>query len=94
MTKDILSVCLCPFSCFPFFHFSPWVSCSIDPSRLLRLRALSYINLHLASPDVCKALAYLDENADVYLGYLGWGAGSFDETYVLSLAPTGPRQND
>lgn len=62
-------------------------SSSIDSSRLLRSRALS--NPHLASSEVCKALTYLDENADVYLGYLGWAAGSFEETYILSLIPTG-----
>lgn len=42
------------------FQLLAWGSSSIDRSRLLRLRALS--NLHLASAD---------ENADVYLGYLG-----------------------
>ncbi|MCJ1238836.1 Endoglucanase EG-II [Varicellaria rhodocarpa] len=39
--------------------------------------------------DVCQALAYLDTNSDVYLGYVGWAAGSFASSYVLSLTPTG-----
>ncbi|MCJ1468577.1 Endoglucanase EG-II [Pseudocyphellaria aurata] len=39
--------------------------------------------------NVCKALSYLDNNSDVYLGYLGWSAGSFDSQYVLSLSPNG-----
>ncbi|KAL8969767.1 MAG: hypothetical protein Q9183_001839 [Haloplaca sp. 2 TL-2023] len=39
--------------------------------------------------DVCELLTYLNDNGDVYAGYLGWGAGSFDETYELSLSPNG-----
>lgn len=27
---------------------------------------------------VCQALAYLNTNSDVYLGWTGWAAGSFD----------------
>ena len=39
--------------------------------------------------DVCQVADYLNENNDVYLGMLGWAAGSFDPTsYVLSLTPT------
>ena len=39
--------------------------------------------------DVCQVADYLNKNSDVYLGMLGWGAGSFDPTsYVLSLTPT------
>ncbi|KAI8953561.1 glycoside hydrolase family 5 protein [Xylaria longipes] len=38
---------------------------------------------------VCDQIAYLNENADVYLGYVGWAAGSFDpQTYELSEVPT------
>ena len=37
--------------------------------------------------DVCQALEFLNQNSDVYLGYLGWGAGSFDATYELALTP-------
>lgn len=39
--------------------------------------------------DICEVADYLNENSDVYLGMLGWAAGSFDPTsYVLSLTPT------
>ena len=39
--------------------------------------------------DVCQVADYLNQNSDVYLGMLGWAAGSFDPTsYVLSLTPT------
>jgi len=30
---------------------------------------------------LCQQIAYLNENSDVYLGYVGWSAGSFDSTY-------------
>lgn len=38
---------------------------------------------------VCEELAYLDQNSDVFLGYIGWAAGAFSTSYVLSLTPTG-----
>nr|ADZ44606.1 beta-1,4-endoglucanase [Phialophora sp. G5] len=38
---------------------------------------------------LCQQIAYLNANADVYLGYVGWGAGSFDSTYALDETPTG-----
>ncbi|KAL8641511.1 MAG: hypothetical protein Q9228_001688 [Teloschistes exilis] len=41
--------------------------------------------------DVCELLSYLNDNSDVYSGYLGWGAGSFDSTYELSLTPEGTK---
>ncbi|KAF9697944.1 hypothetical protein EKO04_004232 [Ascochyta lentis] len=39
--------------------------------------------------DVCAAIASLNKNSDVYLGYVGWSAGAFDASYVLSMTPTG-----
>lgn len=38
--------------------------------------------------DVCQVADYLNENSDAYLGFLGWSAGSFDPSYILSLTPT------
>ncbi|KIH86820.1 endoglucanase 2 [Sporothrix brasiliensis 5110] len=38
--------------------------------------------------DFCAQNAFINENADVYIGYVSWAAGQFDETYVLSLTPT------
>ncbi|EMC92290.1 glycoside hydrolase family 5 protein [Baudoinia panamericana UAMH 10762] len=38
--------------------------------------------------DVCQELDTLNTNSDVYLGWIGWGAGSFDTSYVLSETPT------
>ncbi|KZO94318.1 glycoside hydrolase family 5 protein [Calocera viscosa TUFC12733] len=37
---------------------------------------------------ISTQLAYLNTNSDVYLGWTGWAAGSFDTSYVLSLVPT------
>ncbi|KAI9682466.1 MAG: Endoglucanase EG-II [Trizodia sp. TS-e1964] len=37
--------------------------------------------------DLCQLLQYCDANADVFLGYTGWAAGSFDRGYVLSETP-------
>lgn len=31
---------------------------------------------------------FINQNADVYVGFVGWGAGSFSSSYVLSLTPT------
>lgn len=39
--------------------------------------------------DVCAAIASLNQNSDVYMGYIGWAAGAFDTSYVLSLTPSG-----
>ncbi len=39
--------------------------------------------------NICEVLDFLNTNSDQFLGYLGWAAGSFDETYVLGLTPNG-----
>ncbi|KAL8939154.1 MAG: hypothetical protein Q9216_003508, partial [Gyalolechia sp. 2 TL-2023] len=44
--------------------------------------------------NVCTLLSYLNDNSAVYMGYLGWGAGSFDETYELSLTPNEETMKD
>lgn len=38
---------------------------------------------------VCEELAFLNNNTDVFSGYVGWAAGGFDSTYALSLTPSG-----
>ncbi|KAF7892298.1 uncharacterized protein EAF01_010378 [Botrytis porri] len=38
---------------------------------------------------LCQQVAYLNANSDVYLGYIGWSAGSFDSTYILTETPNG-----
>ena len=39
--------------------------------------------------NVCEVLDFLNTNSDQFLGYVGWAAGSFASTYVLSLVPDG-----
>jgi len=36
---------------------------------------------------LCQQNQYLDANSDVFLGYIGWAAGNFLTTYVLSETP-------
>ncbi|KAH8889182.1 cellulase-domain-containing protein [Thozetella sp. PMI_491] len=37
---------------------------------------------------ICQAIDYLNQNSDVFLGYVGWAAGSFSPTYALTETPT------
>ncbi|KAF8970191.1 endoglucanase [Flammula alnicola] len=37
---------------------------------------------------LCQQIAFQAQNSDVILGYVGWAAGYFDSTYVLSEVPT------
>lgn len=39
--------------------------------------------------NICDVLDFLNTNSDQFLGYLGWAAGSFDQSYVLGLTPNG-----
>jgi endoglucanase len=36
---------------------------------------------------LCQELAFLNQNSDVYLGYITWAAGGFDQTYNLTETP-------
>jgi len=38
--------------------------------------------------DFCAHNTYLNQNSDVFLGYIAWGAGSFSTGYALDLTPT------
>jgi len=38
---------------------------------------------------MCQQIAYQAQNSDVILGYVGWAAGNFDVSYVLSELPAG-----
>ncbi|KAK6964747.1 glycoside hydrolase superfamily [Favolaschia claudopus] len=38
---------------------------------------------------MCQQIAYQAQNSDVILGYVGWSAGNFDASYVLSELPSG-----
>ncbi|PVI06000.1 glycoside hydrolase family 5 protein [Periconia macrospinosa] len=37
---------------------------------------------------MCQQIQYLNQNADVYLGYTGWAAGGFAPSYELNEVPT------
>ncbi|KAK7036378.1 glycoside hydrolase superfamily [Favolaschia claudopus] len=38
---------------------------------------------------MCQQIAFQAQNSDVILGYVGWSAGNFNSTYVLSEVPNG-----
>lgn len=38
--------------------------------------------------DFCAQNTFLNQNSDVFLGYIAWAAGSFSSSYVLSLTPS------
>ncbi|KAJ7614763.1 carbohydrate-binding module family 1 protein/Glycoside hydrolase family 5 protein [Mycena rosella] len=42
---------------------------------------------------MCQQIAYQAQNSDVILGYVGWAAGNFDVSYVLSELPAGSGTN-
>ncbi|KAK2605579.1 hypothetical protein N8I77_008408 [Diaporthe amygdali] len=37
---------------------------------------------------LCQQLRYLDDNSDVFLGYVIWGAGAFKSSYELAMTPS------
>ncbi|MCJ1291381.1 Endoglucanase EG-II [Xylographa carneopallida] len=37
--------------------------------------------------DLCQELQYIDQNANVFLGWVGWAAGSFDTSYTITETP-------
>ncbi|KAL2285260.1 hypothetical protein FJTKL_08220 [Diaporthe vaccinii] len=40
----------------------------------------------------CSQNSFINQNSDVFMGLVGWGAGSFDTSYILSLTPS--KQNN
>ncbi|KAF8860102.1 hypothetical protein BDZ45DRAFT_704021 [Acephala macrosclerotiorum] len=60
-----------------FAPLAQWLRCntggSSDPS------CLTYL---------CSAVSFLNANSNVYLGYIGWAAGSFATNYLLGETPT------
>ncbi|POS78751.1 cellulase [Diaporthe helianthi] len=42
--------------------------------------------------DFCSQNSFINQNSDVFMGLVGWGAGSFDTSYILSLTPS--KQNN
>ncbi|KAI9720808.1 MAG: Endoglucanase EG-II [Candelaria pacifica] len=44
-------------------------------------------NVQSCITNICSAFDYLNANSDVYIGWAGWAAGSFDDTYILTETP-------
>ncbi|GME60353.1 Metallo-beta-lactamase domain [Neofusicoccum parvum] len=45
-------------------------------------------NTGSCSQHVCAELDWMNYNTDVFVGWVGWSAGSFDSSYELTLTPT------
>lgn len=45
-------------------------------------------NTQSCEKNLCAQIAFMKQNADVFLGVVGWAAGSFATTYELSETPT------
>lgn len=69
--------------------FSPLATWLRDNGRQALLTETGGGNTASCEQYLCSQIAYLNENSDVYLGYVGWAAGAFDSTYALTLTPTG-----
>ncbi|KIJ63195.1 glycoside hydrolase family 5 protein [Hydnomerulius pinastri MD-312] len=64
-------------------------------SQWLRCNGRQALNTETGGGDVsscetymCQQIQYQAENSDVILGYVGWAAGNFATSYVLSETPT------
>ncbi|KUJ18200.1 cellulase-domain-containing protein [Mollisia scopiformis] len=68
-----------------FAPLAQWLRCNGRQALLSEIGGGSVASCELY---VCEAIAYLNANSDVYLGYLGWAAGSFDTSYILAETPT------
>ncbi|KAI4930829.1 uncharacterized protein J4E92_004662 [Alternaria infectoria] len=69
--------------------FVPLATWLRDNKRQAILSEVGGGNTASCEKDVCAALDSLNKNSDVYLGYIGWSAGAFDQSYVLGLTPNG-----
>ncbi|KAF3763847.1 family 5 glycoside hydrolase [Cryphonectria parasitica EP155] len=74
--------------------FSPLATWLRENNRQAILSETGGGNTASCETYLCQEVAYLNENSDVYLGYVGWAAGAFDSTYALTLTPTGTTAAD
>ncbi|KAL5352554.1 hypothetical protein ACLOAV_002502 [Pseudogymnoascus australis] len=65
--------------------YAPLADALRDGARQALLSETGGGNVDSCLRDVCAQNRYLDENADVYLGYVGWAAGAFWDDYELTL---------
>ncbi|KAI9809522.1 MAG: hypothetical protein M1827_006828 [Pycnora praestabilis] len=69
--------------------FSPLATWLRANKRQALLSEIGGGNTQSCVTKLCSTLDYLNANSDVYLGYTGWAAGSFNAaSYVLALTPT------
>lgn len=69
--------------------FTPLVKYLRNQGRQALLGEVGGGNTSSCLQYVCSALDFLNANSDVILGWIGWGAGSFDSSYILSETPSG-----
>lgn len=68
--------------------FAPLATALRNIGRQAMLTETGGGNVQSCVTNMCQQLDYLNKNSDVYLGYVGWSAGAFQQTYELSLVPT------
>ncbi|KAL7783247.1 glycoside hydrolase family 5 protein [Trichoderma ceciliae] len=67
--------------------FSPLATWLRSNNRQAILTETGGGNTQSCEKYLCQQLQYINQNPDVYLGYVGWGAGSFDPGYPLAETP-------
>lgn len=68
-----------------FTNLAQWLRCH---GRQAFLTETGGGNTQSCKTYLCQAIQYLNANSDVFAGYIGWAAGSFDQSYALTLTPT------
>ncbi|KAK3370458.1 glycoside hydrolase family 5 protein [Podospora didyma] len=69
--------------------FQPLATWLKDNNRKAILSETGGGNTDSCKKYMCQQLDFLNQNSDVFLGYIGWSAGSFSSsTYELSEVPT------
>jgi len=67
--------------------FAPLAATLRQYHRMAILSETGGGNVASCVQDLCQEITFLNDNSDVYFGYVGWAAGSFDSTYVLDETP-------
>ncbi|KAG8860317.1 Endoglucanase EG-II [Tulasnella sp. 330] len=69
--------------------FTPFATYLRSVGRQAFLTETGGGNVASCVTDMCTQNRFIKANSDVFLGYLGWAAGSFLTSYVLSETPNG-----
>ncbi|KAM0257004.1 hypothetical protein ACHAQJ_004597 [Trichoderma viride] len=67
--------------------FSPLATWLRSNNRKAILTETGGGNTQSCEQYLCQQIQYIVQNSDVYLGYVGWAAGSFDPGYPLAETP-------